>query len=70
MTGDLVFDGYDTVGAAPFTQPIAYVAGDTLDSLAAKINADATLSGAIVNITAQVVKEGRFLSSVDHGYER
>ncbi len=60
LTGDLVFDGYDTVGAAPFTRSVAYVPGDTLDTLAAKINADGTLSGAGVNITAQVVKEGGF----------
>ncbi len=60
LTGDLIFSGYDTVGAAPFTRSIAYVTGDTLDTLAAKINADGTLSGAGVNITAQVVKEGGF----------
>jgi len=58
LSGNLVFSGYDTVGAAPFTQSVAYVAGDSLDSLAAKINGDATLSGSGVNITARVVKEG------------
>ncbi|MCE2510744.1 MAG: flagellar hook-associated protein FlgK [Alphaproteobacteria bacterium] len=60
LTGDLVFDGYDTVGAAPFTQAVAYVPGDTLESIATKINADPTLSGAGVNITARVIREGGF----------
>lgn len=60
LTGDLVFDGYDTVGGAPYTSTIAYVPGDTLESIAAKINADPTLSGAGVNVTARVVKEGGF----------
>jgi len=58
FSGNLVFSGYDTVGGAPYTGTVAYVAGDTLDSLAAKINADGTLSGSGVNVTAQVVKEG------------
>jgi len=58
LSGNLVFSGYDTVGTAPFTRSLAYVAGDSLDSLAAKINGDATLSGSGVNITARVVKEG------------
>ncbi|MEW5703005.1 MAG: flagellar hook-associated protein FlgK [Pseudomonadota bacterium] len=58
LSGNLLFSGYNSAGPAPFTATVAYVAGDTLDSLATKINQNGTLSGAGVNITAQVVQEG------------